>query len=142
MIVKSKKSTGITALLQRLNWKLAQDGKLLRRISTPACRRILGDYCVTSLATGAVSTHVDLIELAQRLGVALPPPREDPYPSVLIVEIQKRIEAAHEKALAADPKLFSRARQRSSASQRSASPGFTARAWRKSSRASGSRPWV
>ncbi len=45
------------------------------------------------------------IGMTEVKGVTLPPPHENPYPSVLIVEIQKRIEATREKALAAEPKL-------------------------------------
>jgi catechol 2,3-dioxygenase-like lactoylglutathione lyase family enzyme len=44
------------------------------------------------------------IGMTEVKGVALPP-RNSPYPSVLIVEIQKRIEATREKALAAEPRL-------------------------------------
>ncbi len=44
------------------------------------------------------------IGMTEVKGVPLPP-RAKPYESVLIVEVQKRIEAVHEKALAATPKL-------------------------------------
>ena len=44
------------------------------------------------------------IGMTEVRGVPLPP-RTEPYPSVLIVEIQKRIEATRQKALAAEPRL-------------------------------------
>ncbi len=44
------------------------------------------------------------IGMTEVKGVPLPP-RGKPYASVLIVEVQKRIEAVHAQALAADPKL-------------------------------------